>query len=210
MNDDLIEKTEAMIKRHEEGYFDWLPIKQIMPELVAEIKRLRAMNPFQVDVPIAIRISGNLFAYGNAEESAELQRLLMQLATKDALNNDLMANCNQLRDRCWKAESKLARWQKIAIEERAKRIEAYCKYDGVGLKCDISSKGGWCDTCTQPSKIRARAAKELNLQATHEAGYVERLEIAFVEEITQALELMGADNPRQIAQDALDKIREDK
>jgi hypothetical protein len=167
MNDDLIEKTEAMIKRHEEGYFDWLPIKQIMPELVAEIKRLRAMNPFQVDVPIAIRISGNLFAYGNAEESAELQRLLMQLATKDALNNDLMANCNQLRDRCWKAEGELARWQQLAIDLKA-------------VSYFVNSKSREQVFDLQPKEIRDkyrdRAAKELDLQVTQEAGYVERLE----------------------------------
>jgi chromosome segregation ATPase len=31
------------------------------------------------------------------------------LAAKDSLNNDLMANCNQLRDRCWKAEAEVDR-----------------------------------------------------------------------------------------------------
>ncbi len=77
--------------------------------------------------------------------------------------DDLMANCNQLRDRCWKAESELDRWQKIAIEATARAM-------WEGRDGDI--------TYTDYEK---QAARELNLQATHEAGYVKRLESAFLD-----------------------------
>jgi hypothetical protein len=110
-----------------------------------------------------------------------------------------------LRDRCWKAEGNLARWQKIAIEAKAEAIfwmEQTEPGDDNPEWEEIETD--WADA------YREQAAKELNLRVTQEAGYVERLEIAFVEEITQALELIGAENPRQTAQAALAKIREGK
>ena len=58
-------------------------------------------------------------------------------------------------------------------------------------------------------KYRDRAAKELNLQVAQEAGYVDRLEEAFVEEVTDALWMAGADHPHEKAIAALTKIREE-
>jgi len=84
--------------------------------LVTEISRLRA----QVENCHAAK---NL----HARRSEKLQE---QLTAKDALNNDLMANFNQLRDRCWKAESELARWQQmyqaICADTNHKRRCARC------------------------------------------------------------------------------------
>jgi hypothetical protein len=176
MNDDLIEKTEAMIKRHEEGYFDWLPIKQIMPELVAEIKRLREIQEVG---PHAVSVGGKTFLSIDVDE-----KRLEQLAAKDALNNDLMANCNQLRDRCWKAESKLARWQKIAIKERSWLLL---------LETDILDLPLRENYANQTDKYHDRATKELNLQVTRESSYIDRLEAAFLDMWKISLNLQESD-----------------
>lgn len=127
----------------------------------------------------------------------EAERLEGLLAAKDALNNDLMSNCNQLRDRCWKAEGELARWQKIAIDELARSMYNEAM---IGREYDLPNG---------INGFKEQASKELNLQVIRESEYVERLEIAFVEEITQALELIGADSPQQTAQAALAKIHEE-
>jgi hypothetical protein len=91
--------------------------------------------------------------------------------------DDLVANCNQLRDRCWKAEEQLtakdirtqqlretvenlrkfgAKWRAIAIKERAKvlaweRVEKYAPH--------------WTEMMEQ-------AAKELDLQISQEDDYL--------------------------------------
>ncbi|MCK9568922.1 hypothetical protein M0R72_08275 [Candidatus Pacearchaeota archaeon] len=217
MTDDLIEKAIilANIDRTGGHYANrYLDIGRIVADLVAEIKRLRAMNPFQVAVPVAIRITDNLFAYGNAEESAKLQRLLMQLAAKDAiisdelarrkalgaLNEDLMANCNQLRDRCWKAESELARWQQIAIDERAAKIQEANSGDFV------DAQGNYIFQVMDIEKCRELAARELNLQVTQKAGYVERLEKEYLE----IYKWINPDISEERARAALTKIREGK
>lgn len=88
-----------------------------------------------------------------------------ELAAKDSLNNDLMVNCNQLRDRCWKVESELSRWRQIAIEERFNYLDL-------------------CDAQYYPNgdrpDYRAQAAKELQLEATNDAEYLIRLEREFL------------------------------
>jgi hypothetical protein len=109
----------------------------------------------------------------HARRSEKLQE---QLAAKDSLNSDLMANCNQLRDRCWMAESELAGWQKIAIDERARRIismEPEAKFDRydlqecprIGYICDEND--GYCVLSECPSRTfwEQIAAKELQLEA---------------------------------------------
>lgn len=116
----------------------------------------------------------------HARRSEKLQE---QLAAKDALNNDLMTNCNQLRDRCWKAESELARWQNIAIGAKAEAIynlywqgvitEHPTQSHQMPVYCDLDDK----------TKYQADAAKELNLQVTREAGYVDRLKKKFLDHL---------------------------
>jgi Mg2+ and Co2+ transporter CorA len=90
-----------------------------------------------------------------------------QLTAKDAEINDLMANCNQLRDRCWKAEGELVRWQKIAIDLKA--VSYFVNFKSREQVFDLQPK-------EIQDKYRDRAAEELNLQVTQEAEYVERLE----------------------------------
>jgi len=156
---DISQEAEEMMKRPN-GYAPSL-ITQITGGLVAEIKRLQ-------------------------EELASLSDASMeQLAAKDSLNSDLMANCNQLRDRCWKLENELARWRQIATVELCKTI-AFAPSDA--LKSEYM----------QYAKL---AAKELNLQSEHEMGYTERLERAYIADSMQSEELARA---------ALNKIREGK
>jgi len=59
-----------------------------------------------------------------------------------------------------------------AIEEKAKSIKVYCKYDDMGLKCDISSKGGWCDSDAR--------IKELEQQLEGQKAYISRLEASYL------------------------------
>lgn len=84
--------------------------------LRAEIKRLRELGKSSLDFYIAsIKFqhrNNQLIADTAREWIDEAERLEGLLAAKDDLNNDLMANCNQLRNGCWKAESELARFQK--------------------------------------------------------------------------------------------------
>jgi len=172
----LIETAESLCESLQDGDDDYAEERQIIRDLIAEINRLRA----QVENCHAAK---NL----HVRRSEKLQE---QLAAKDSLNSDLMANCNQLRERCWKAESELDRWQKIAIEERSWLLL---------LETDILDLPLRENYANQTEKYHDRATKELNLQVTQEAGYVERLESAYITDSMQSEEL---------AQAALDRIRE--
>ncbi|MDD3906422.1 MAG: hypothetical protein PHS46_07890 [Candidatus Omnitrophica bacterium] len=135
-------------------------------------------------------------------------------------NDDLMANCNQLRDRCWKAEGELARWQQIAIEERAKcnwykstldDLEiSYIPWDSIATGgCNIPLADYW-------QEYREQAAQELQLEAAKEAGYVDRLEAAYIDAKSRLIAGCDCDGyqieveecDREEAQAALVKIRE--
>jgi hypothetical protein len=126
-----------------------------------------------------------------------------EIAVKDSLNNDLIANCNQLRNRCWKAESELARWRQIAIDLKAKEIQEANSGDFV------NARGDHIFRVMDLGKCREQAAKELDLQVTQEAGYVERLEKDY-----SNLWRMCYGDPKQDdatrIQAALTKIREGK
>jgi hypothetical protein len=63
------------------------------------------------------------------------------------------------RDRCWKAESELARWRAIAINERA-RCKLYQSTDA-----DLSSSELQEAWFASAAKYREQAAKELQLEA---------------------------------------------
>jgi hypothetical protein len=102
--------------------------------------------------------------------------------------------------------TELARCQQIAIEERAKILSDPAAWDDRyetirHPKTNIHSK----------DYFRERAAKELNLQLTQEAGYVERLEKEFLK-VFELLEMGGMHREKcsQTAQAALAKIREGK
>ena len=159
MNDDIVQRAESMLEtRLPPGTLElavndpaiWTQLEvaaqlcDFVPELVAEIKRLRS--------------------------TYYEKKFLEAVAAKDSLNTDLMANCNQLRDRCWKAESKLARWQQIAINELARSM-----YNEAMIDREYDLPDGI-------NGFKDQAAKELNLQVTREAGYVDRLEKDFLDQ----------------------------
>jgi isopentenyldiphosphate isomerase len=201
MSDDLIEQAEQIEFDHiayrksdcesrmwvkaEAFWYD--EMVEVIPKLIAEIKCLREYNAIAKEEGF----------YQGIESIKE------QLAANDAINNDLMTNCNQLRDRCWKAESEvkhlreqlaevreeqenenkksfdvfifqkeqlvakdieLARWQEIAIEERAKSLVIYPDtwddlYEVIRHpKTNAHSKDYY----------REQAAKELGIQISQE------------------------------------------
>jgi hypothetical protein len=129
--------------------------------------------------------------------------------------DDLLANCSQLRERCWKAENELFRWQQIAIEERVNWLYAIESTGGY----DMMKVADLCDKEVASSK-RSQAARELNLQVTREAGYVEQLEKDFIFYARSYEYLRNPDTwkphqeryeaAEQKAQTALTKIREGK
>ena len=146
----------------------------------------------------------------NAETINAQAKRMVEL---ESLNDDLLANCNQLRDRCWKAEGELDRWQKIAIDERA---------ISNMLAGGMATREDWNTGIVCKKDFREIATRELNLQVTREAGYVDRLEAAFlVAERDRAHHLnigwrdedepeMTWDQATQEAQAALVKIRKGK
>jgi len=160
---------------------------------------------------------------GAIDEIKRLRVLEANMKRRDDDIDDLLANCNQLRERCWKTESELARWQQIAIDERARIIlDAEDKFERAKIHhcpntsescqddCDLS----WCPSAefwrSVATKELGQAAKELDLE--QEASYVTRLE----EKILDFYECDATRRGccRQVAQDqaraALVRIREGK
>jgi hypothetical protein len=221
MSDDLlIETAESLCESLQDGDDDYAEERQIIRDLIAEISRLQT----QVENCHAAK---NL----HVRRSEKLQE---QLAAKDALNNDLMANCNQLRDRCWKAESELARWQKIAIEATAMQLDDLpnadrCKHRTGYEYCDLLDD--ICDgfphmleICPIKEHWMSIATKELNLQVTQPdddkltVAYMlggkkadERLEVlqGYVARL-EAAYIADSMQSEELAQAALNKIREDR
>ena len=196
MDNNILQKAETLLGEPL-SYEEWWDLsREMWPDLVTEIKRLQAMNPFQVSVPTAIRISDNLFAYGNAEEMAKLQDMLMQLAAKDV---------------------ELARWQNIAIEACAlNKIYLNIIYD-PDIDYNLCEENYVEEIVkSRTGAMKAQAAKELQLEATNEASYLIRLELAYTElkvcdEWDKTFGVGGAkehiDRARDRAQSALAKIR---
>jgi len=157
------------------------------------------------------------------EEIAELHK---QLAAKDALNNDLMTNCNQLRDRCWKAEGELARWREIAIEERAKIIfqqkmqpwRNLSHWDSLSEEDSKISVGGVDLPCPGKAHWRSISANDLDIQISQEDAYLKRLENAYLAAESKlnagfdwdGYQIEVGEDDIKGARDALDKIREGK
>jgi hypothetical protein len=129
-------------------------------ELITEIKRLRT----QVE---------NCHAAKNLH-TRRSEKLQEQLATKDAANNDLMANCNQHRDRCRKAESELARWQKIAVDERARVL--YFAHAGD----DMYDTGCLEESDHFKTRHLPEAARELRLESAEDEPDADNLTIAYM------------------------------
>lgn len=101
--DDILAQAEVLLKNQpkwrilaSEDAEDVKSLIELMPQLLAEAKRQKALNPFQVDVSTAMRLGDNEFVYG------------------DKKSLDLCEN--RIRDRdAWKAK---------AIGERAKALQS--------------------------------------------------------------------------------------
>jgi len=220
MSDDLIEDAIDCLRG--EG---WDNEADAVDRSVAEIKRLRDERHAILGVKTKEGLTASewVLRTGLAErqlaaKDAEIESLQATLKYVDNLKGryailirdhardkiDLMANCNQLRDRCWKAEGELARWREIAIEERAKQMDG---------PCDFRTKYEWCDImrascdgfphmwecCPNKDHWRSEAAKELNLQLSED----DDLTIAYM------LGSQKANERLKVLQDALTKIREE-
>jgi hypothetical protein len=103
MSEDILAQAEVLLKNQpkwrilaSEDAEDVKSLIELMPQLLAEAKRQKALNPFQVDVSTAMRLGDNEFVYG------------------DKKSLDLCEN--RIRDRdAWKAK---------AIGERAKALQS--------------------------------------------------------------------------------------
>ena len=151
---------------HSGGHFKgrYLDISEIVRDLVNEIEHHRDTD---------------LMYARDKQWQKDYAALHRQLAAKDALNTDLMANCNQLRDRCWKAEGELARWRKIAIDEKATLLSFAATISPPMPEELIEFFVKKANE--NKDKKRSIAAKELNLQVMRESGYVGRLEAAYIQ-----------------------------
>jgi hypothetical protein len=111
--------------------------------------------------------------YIHRDATLLLPGLVEEIKQCKSLNNGLMANCNQLRDRCWKAEGELSKWQQIAIDERAQIIQYH---RGILHPLDRPSNFWESMPKDEYAECRDLAAKEIGLQVEQESEYVERLE----------------------------------
>ncbi|MCK9185080.1 MAG: hypothetical protein M0Q16_06875 [Candidatus Cloacimonetes bacterium] len=144
----------------------------------------------------------------------EIKRLRADIDFSDTnFVDDLLANCNQLRTRCWKAEGDCQRWQQTAIEERANRLAATHVLTGMVPIRSIPATVATVED--HVAGFRERAAKELDLE--QEASYVDRLENAFLEAKKYEIWHRVVGKPNELLADtvecearaALGKIRED-
>lgn len=199
MTDDLIEQAEALCRQLENGELHWQAYKQIMPQLVAEIKRLQA----QVENCHAAK---NL----HARRSEKLQE---QLVAKDDLLAQNQITIQMHHRNVLELQKELATWQKIAIDEHTKYLAAsHC----TTLVVHSDAIEGTMRMIEDHIPVfREQAAKELNLQVAQEAGYAERLEKEFLDvypyaEIGWSMHgypIEFSEEERQTAQAALEKIR---
>ena len=148
MSDDLVKKADAFLSHmaHEMqdicDYCQRDKAEELVQELVAEVKRLREDNQFLhkfVDAPGSIleaalnearlimdAIEKQQTAFVDAIETAGKtldgkDAEISAWAKRHAYATDMVAKCDALyRETCAKNDVEIARWQQIAIEERAK------------------------------------------------------------------------------------------
>jgi hypothetical protein len=162
----------------------------------------------------------------------DIENLMKELAVKDSHNNDPMANCNQLRNRCWKAEGELAKWREIAIEAKAEAIYSMEWRDTIREYPTESHHMSMYRDYEDKSEYREQAVHELGIQISQEdssedltiaymlggkkaderlkvlLSYVERLEKEFIASETAFWQAMGeVKEASSKAQAALAKIR---
>jgi hypothetical protein len=166
---------------------------RMVPHLVAEIKHIQADNEFLhkfVDAP------------GSTLEAA-LNEIRLLLDAIEKQQNTFGAAIETAGKTLAAKDIELARWQKIAIDLKAKNIQEANSGDFV------DAQGEYMFRIADIGKCQEQAAKELNLQLTQETGYVERLEKDYAK-----LWRMCYGDPKQDdatrVQAALNKIREGK
>lgn len=196
MSDDIVQKAEtlyakldfdAIQTRQYWTYERYFQAAKMLPGLVAEIKRLQADNKFLhkfVDDP-----GSTLEAALNAvrEQSDVIQK--QQVAFADAITT---------------AAATLAKWQQIAIDERANQIAGI----PVSHLKDKDKRDAYREQAAKELDEDLTIAYMLGSQKANERlkvlqGYVTRLEAAYIDMVFSAT---GSDKE---AQDALTKIREE-
>lgn len=208
---DIIEQSDMLLKDFNSSGYISKYVMEVLPQLVAEIKRLQA----QVENCHAAK---NL----HARRSEKLQE---QLVAKDDLLTQNQLTIQMHHSNVLELQKELDRWQKIAIDEKLKYIlerDGSFKFDLADTDhcpvtchdCEEDCSFGWC-----PSKDfwRSIAAKELNLQVIQEAGYLKRLEKEFLDlKISDAWDdtylpgrnaIQHRERAQEAAQVALEKIR---
>lgn len=148
-SDDLIKDAIMCLKS--EG---WDNEAGAVAELVAEIKHLREtyddrLRDLQdLNSVIAakdIELDNAMSDLKHEKERVEIMHLrrlneLRQMNELGTQNKDLMANCNQLRDRCWKAERELATTRAALIKERNRYLVDFIhEYDDI-QDCEPEAK----------------------------------------------------------------------
>ena len=71
------------------------------------------------------------------EALAEIERLRSAALRGNQLISELMANCNSLRARAWKAEARIKELEEALVEERARMLAAQCGGDCGEPVCDM-------------------------------------------------------------------------
>jgi len=106
---------------------EYVEHRLIMVELIEEIRRLRSevarINQLREHEMDKIAKQGGLYEQYSAAKDARIAEL-------EGENQDLMANCNDLRGRCWKAEGLNERLEKAFLDSLAARLY-YEHYPGV-------------------------------------------------------------------------------
>ena len=194
MSDDLIEKAETALA---DGNGNAYLYAGLLRKAITEVKRLQAQA-------------------ANWKEAAEVHHecrmaAAEQLSTKEAEITSWIADRDQWIARYEDASDELAKWRQIAIDERCKAIMLLEKLKDVANNPDWQTRGL---SLTHDEYMR-QAAKELDLQISQEAGYLDRLEKEFLDLYPYAeigwsqhgYPIEFSEEERQEARDALDKIR---
>ncbi|MCK9458758.1 MAG: hypothetical protein M0R80_03900 [Proteobacteria bacterium] len=228
MSEDILQEVEAMCI----GVFS---IKE-RPDLVSEIKRLRERES---------QLKSLAASHADTANAAfnDIRQMKEQLAARDVLIRTLecdklgleassraitdVIGCDwsqtQAIEAVRKMKARIAELEQVAIEERARGNWYFDKIEKCKLAYTPWSVKAQPGNGTQINDrfvrdFRARAAKELQLEAAKEAGYVERLEAAYLVAEKRLIAFhyrcKRGENMQEVidrtAQAALDRIREGK
>jgi len=162
------------------SYEEWQDLSRDMwPDLVAEIRRIRGNFLEQTE---EVCDSGEmLLPDGNTVYTigvvgklvAEINRLREEIRKLLNTTTEHEYNATIFHQQLAAKDIELARWQKIAIEATAKANT----YRMIAIQSGYPEK---CHAVPATGDL-LQAAKEINLQVTREAGYVDRLEKEFLD-----------------------------